>query len=79
MKFYDTNALLELQGAIFDEPFAISSESLKELEAIKTATNKDQGVKYQARQIARLLLERQEDYDTQSAPVMPCCTMDLDM
>lgn len=63
MKFYDTNALLELQGAIFDEPFAISSESLKELEAIKTATNKDQGVKYQARQIARLLLERQEDYD----------------
>lgn len=62
MKFYDTNALLELQSAIFEEEFAISSESLKELENIKTANNKDQGVKFNARQIARMLLERQTEY-----------------
>lgn len=62
MKFYDTNALLELQSAIFEDEFAISSESLKELENIKTANNKDQGVKFNARQIARMLLERQTEY-----------------
>ena len=40
MKFYDTNALLELQEEILEEPFAISSVTLEELENIKTSKNK---------------------------------------
>ena len=36
MKFYDTNALLELQEEVLQEHFAISSVTLEELEGIKT-------------------------------------------
>lgn len=55
MKFYDTNALLELQEKVFEEFFIISDVTLKELEDIKTNKNKDEEVKYKARNIARLL------------------------
>ena len=37
MKFYDTNALLELMDDILVEPFVISSVTLEELENIKFA------------------------------------------
>ena len=40
MKFYDTNALLELQEEVLAEDFAISSVTLEELESIKTNKNK---------------------------------------
>ena len=35
MKFYDTNALLELMDDVLLEPFVISSVTLEELENIK--------------------------------------------
>ena len=36
MKFYDTNALLELQDEVLNEEFYISSVTLEELEDIKS-------------------------------------------
>ena len=54
-KFYDTNALLTLGEEIFNEPFVISSVSLKELEHIKTSSNKDEEIKYKARCVVKLL------------------------
>ena len=62
MKFYDTNAVLELQEEIFKEPFYISSITFEELENIKTSVKKDPEVKYAARKIMRLLDERESDY-----------------
>lgn len=41
--------------AAFDEPFYISVWTLHELEAIKTNHNKDDSVRYKARQMAKLL------------------------
>lgn len=55
MKFYDTNALLDLQGKAFENPFYISSVTLEELESIKTSCRKDPGIKYSARQVIHLL------------------------
>ena len=63
IKFYDTNAVLELQEKIFDERFVISSVTLEELENIKTSGTKSEDVKFKARKIARLLEERETDYD----------------
>lgn len=59
MKFYDTNALLELQEKVFEENFYISSITLEELEQIKTSSRKDPAVKYAARKVMQLL----ESYD----------------
>lgn len=59
MKFYDTNALLDLQEKAFQEKFYISSVTLEELEQIKTSSHKDPAVKYSARKVMHLL----EDYD----------------
>ena len=63
VKFYDTNAVLELQDKIFEEHFVISSVTLEELENIKTSGTKSEDVKFKARKIARLLEERESNYD----------------
>ena len=73
MKFYDTNALLNLGEKAFSEKFAIADITLRELESIKTNRNKDEEVKHKARKISRLLDEHydlvkvirvnKEDYD----------------
>ena len=60
MKFYDTNALLNLGEKAFSEKFAIADITLRELESIKTNRNKDEEVKHKARKISRLL---DEHYD----------------
>ena len=60
MKFYDTCSLLQAGENLFNsnEKFCVSSISFKELERIKTASNKDADVKYSA----RLLLHLFEQY-----------------
>ena len=60
MKFYDTCSLLLAGENLFNsnEKFCVSSISFKELERIKTASNKDADVKYSA----RLLLHLFEQY-----------------
>ena len=63
IKFYDTNALLELGDSIFDEFFIISSVSLEEIEHIKESRNKSEEVKYSARNIARLLQKNADKYE----------------
>ena len=60
MKFYDTNALLNLGEKAFSEKFAIADITLRELESIKTNRNKDEEVKHKARKVSRLL---DEHYD----------------
>lgn len=55
MKFYDTNALLELQEKAFTEKFAITDITLRELEHIKTNKNKDTTLKEKAEKLAHLL------------------------
>lgn len=47
--------------AAFDEPFYISAWTLNELEAIKTNHNKDDSVRYKARQMAKLLDQHRTD------------------
>ena len=63
VRFYDTNAILELQNKIFDEKFFISSVTLQELEGIKTSGQKDGEVKYKARKALHLLDENSDKYD----------------
>lgn len=60
MKFYDTCSLLQAGENLFNsnEKFYVSSISFKELERIKTASNKDADIKYSA----RLLLHLFEQY-----------------
>lgn len=62
MKFYDTCALLNMQEVAFQELFAISSVTLREIEDIKTAQNKDEDIKWKARNIARLLMENPDKF-----------------
>ena len=47
--------------AAFDEPFYISAWTLNELENIKTNHNKDDSVRYKARQMAKLLDQHRDD------------------
>lgn len=63
-QFYDTCSLLLRAGNLFDEPedFIISSITLQELENIKTSTNKDDNVKFSARQLLHDLDERFGQY-----------------
>lgn len=63
MKFYDTNALLDLQAEAFKEPFYMSSVTLEELEDIKTSGKKDPAVKYMARKLLHLLDENEDKYE----------------
>lgn len=62
MKFYDTCALLNMQESAFKEHFAISSITLREIENIKTAQNKDEDVKWRARNITKLLKENPDSF-----------------
>lgn len=62
MKFYDTNALLELQEKAFEEFFFISSVTLVELEDIKVNRNKDDQTKYNARRVVKLLNDNPDKY-----------------
>lgn len=63
MKFYDTNALLELMDDVLVEPFVISSVTLEELENIKTSKTKTEEVRYKARKAVHLLDENRDKYD----------------
>jgi len=62
IKFYDTNAILELQQNIFKEDFFISSITLQELENIKVSYNKDENTKYKARKMIHLLDRNSNKY-----------------
>ena len=63
MKFYDTNALLDLQDEVFEERFLCSIKTFEELEHIKTSKNKDEETRYKARKITYLLDENNNMYD----------------
>lgn len=63
MKFYDTNALLELQEEVLAEDFVISSVTLEELESIKTNKNKTEETRYKARKIVHILDENRDKYE----------------
>lgn len=64
-KFYDTSSLLLKANNLFEENerFTISSITLEELENIKTSSNKDFDVKYNARKLLRSLDENIGKYD----------------
>ena len=62
MKYYDTNALLELMDKAFENEFAISSKTIEELESIKVSQHKDSQIKYQARKVCHLLDEYYGEY-----------------
>ena len=65
-KFYDTCSLLLKLDSLFNEdenPFAISSITLNELEEIKTDNRRDPDVKYAARKLLHLLDEHHGEYD----------------
>ena len=56
-KFYDTSSLLLYYKKLNGENFTISSITIKELEAIKSAYNKDNEIKQQARELLNYLDE----------------------
>jgi len=64
IKFYDTNALLDLYGKL-DElgKFYTSSLVLHELEHIKTSKSKDDEVRYEARQVSKFLKNNPDNYE----------------
>ena len=62
-KFYDTNAILDLQDKMFEDIFCISSISLQEMENIKTSGRKDDETKYKARKALHLLDENKDKYE----------------
>lgn len=62
--FLDTNALLEDIDYFSSAPFVISSETLCELENIKTNKNKTEEVRAAARKAIRWLTEHHNNYDT---------------
>ena len=63
MRFYDTNAILDLQDKMFEDDFCISSISLQEMENIKTSGRKDEETKYKARKALHLLDENKDKYE----------------
>ena len=64
IRFYDTCSLLLAGETLFDkdQKFLISSISIKELERIKTSSNKDADVKYSARILQHLLQKYPDKY-----------------
>lgn len=60
--FFDTNALLNLQGSAFKEPFVIAQKTLEEIENIKSSSRKDSEIKWKARKISILLDENYGNY-----------------
>ena len=65
MRFFDTNILMSADDSFFKEEFAVSAQTVIELEEIKTSSCKDEETKYKARKAARRLL-------------LPTCTVVLD-
>lgn len=66
IKFYDTSSLLlkvDSPHLDQDELVVISSITLEELEQIKTASNKDNDIKYAARQVTRWLERNTGNYE----------------
>lgn len=65
IRFYDTCSLLLAGETLFDkdQKFLISSISIKELERIKTSSNKDADVKYSARILQHLLQKYPNKYE----------------
>ena len=63
MRFFDTNALFVDKDILKKEKFVISSVTLEELEEIKNSSGKDSELKYQAREILRMLDSKFLDYD----------------
>lgn len=63
--FYDTCSLLIAGESLFaqEQPFLISSITLKELERIKTASNKDAEIKYSARLLLHLMNNHPDLYE----------------
>lgn len=61
--FLDTNALLNLQKEAFKESFVISQKTLEEIENIKTSGQKDNEIKYKARQVSHLLDKHFGNYE----------------
>ena len=62
-KFYDTSSLLADHKIFFkQEPIAISSITLKELENIKTSNSKDSTIKYKARKLLHMFAEHPDLY-----------------
>ena len=64
--FFDTCSLIAAGESLFetgDKPFLISSITLKELEKIKTASNRDADVKYSARLLLHLLEQYPDMYE----------------
>lgn len=61
--FLDTNALLNLGENAFKERFIIAQKTLEEIENIKISSNKDNEIKYKARNISRLLDANENGYD----------------
>ena len=62
--FYDTCALLDQGKLIFEnnQPFYISTLTLKELEYIKSSALKDQEIKYKTRKLIDLLAKFENKY-----------------
>lgn len=65
IRFYDTCSLLLAGESVFETEarFAVSSITFKELERIKTASNKDADVKYSARVLLHLFDRHPDQYD----------------
>lgn len=64
IKFYDTSSLLIAGEDVFNgEMFVVSSITFKELERIKTSSNKDAELKYSARLLLRLFDEYPNSYN----------------
>ena len=61
--YLDTNALLDLQEKVLEEPFVISQMTLHEIENIKSSNTKDGDLKYKARHIAHILDENDDKYE----------------
>ena len=63
IKFYDTNILLHNDINKIEDKIYVSSVTLQELESIKTSSNKDSEVKYQARIATRWFMENEDKYE----------------
>lgn len=65
IRFYDTCSLLLAGESLFnrEEKFVVSSITFKELERIKTASNKDPDIKYSARLLLHLFENHPDMYD----------------
>ena len=63
IRFLDTNVLLKNPEQYFDSMFYISSETIRELENIKSSiVRKDESIRYAARKAVRLLTEHIGDF-----------------